>query len=344
MDNRCYDEMRDIISLPRSYSRSDLNTSSLDQINTLRHIKLLQDQFVKCQSDIVVLKEEKIRLKRVFDDEIKSVRSDILKVSKEIGDQLHSIVTDLQRINDEKSSGVTSLKNAMKLSNNEINLCKDASENGLSELRNKILNTNKKLDRQCGKIETKLSEVNNYVKINCCSTSARIPVNACNGDNSKTSTENSDSNTISYRDALTGGSVNSDSKCGSQSTRQNVDHSIVVSDVPLHHVDNDKNGNHSMSQRGLQLEDRNTPNNDYRGLNNNASHVQTVNKKVIDHGEPGFQNQIQVRISRGHNHHEETRTSTGCNTDQSASAVATTDGDEECDFSEYVVKKTKRSL
>ena len=218
----------------------------------------LHDSLIKCQSDIISLKQEKHILKQCLDDGVKSIKNDVITFKQEISKEIKNMALDIQRIEDEKLNGIAGLRNSLKLSNADVKEIKECTESDIKTLWDKIAGVAKRIDRQNSKIESKISEINNMAQ----SAPARNNASIGPSDYSKPKDDtmnnkcNSHCDKVSYRNVLVNNStvmhplpgqscqhvdstVNSNLVLIEGSTNQ-TNHTVRTANISTHEIQDDR--------------------------------------------------------------------------------------------------------
>ena len=205
-ENGSFEGIKDILSLPKSYNKTDLNSTQCDseQITScLNKISLLKEALSKSQSDIISLKQDRESFKKSITEDVKSLKSELAKLRNDVFDQIDTIRTDVERIEGEKSSGIVSLKNAMKLVSDDCKLISDNAASDSKCIRDRVTSLSKKVDKQFQILDSKISDLSKT-----CNKDSPHNTEMCVNDSSNKKSSDPRKNTVcqsvSYKEVLTG--------------------------------------------------------------------------------------------------------------------------------------------
>jgi hypothetical protein len=163
LDGGSFDEISNMLSIPKSQSRSEFNNSMCGSRSNPANADILSSTVSQIQADLIQIKQDNASLSAKLRDDISSLKSSVSKIQHETNvlfETLKSLIAEntqgIDRITCERSSGIAKLRSDIKVMQAEVDSNRESLDRHIGESREAVSSQSKTMDKRLNKLEQRL--------------------------------------------------------------------------------------------------------------------------------------------------------------------------------------------
>jgi len=167
LDGGSFDGIQNMLSIPKTHSRPEFNSSMCGTQKNASNIDVLSTTVTQIQSDLIKVKQNNVQFKEKITEDLASFKNSLSKMQHNndvMFETLKSLIGEntqsIDRVSSERSSGVAKIRSDIKVMWSEISSNQEEFQQHARESRETLSNHTKTVEKRIGRLEQRYKSIN----------------------------------------------------------------------------------------------------------------------------------------------------------------------------------------